>query len=135
MIRRGLIGALCIALALGVAVWGEVYLQSSAQSLLSALEVPPDAPAEALFAAAEDAVSVWQKIAPVVGALVKHMDADGLAVQFAALSRWAAAKDETFTAYYLRLCCAGARQLADAARLKWENVLYINKIFVKSIYF
>ncbi len=129
MTKRAIVGALCILAALTLGVWGEVYLRGASEKLLAAAALPPHPTEEQLFSAAGNAVALWQNEAPLLGALVKHSDADALAGIFFRLRQWRDAGDAVNTEKCLRECCAALRALLAGERLMLENVLLINAKF------
>ena len=135
MIKRTLVGFLCVLLALLLGAGGEWYLRSSARALTQVL-TPQSEGATDVITAAENAVQTWEQRQLLMGVILKHSDADALAKQFSQLAFYAAARDAERCASQLALCETEVRVLLAGERFSWENVLHINgKKFLKKLYF
>ena len=123
MTRRLFCGLLCIVLALLLGVSGEVYLRTAANRLLDALQPPPDADETAIFETAAQAVETWDSLEKLLGAIIKHSDADALGVLFEQLRSGTENRDLNATEQSLADCAAQTRVLLAGERLRWENIL------------
>ncbi len=123
MTRRLFCGLLCIVLALLLGVSGEVYLRTAANRLLDALQPPPDAGETAIFETAAQAVEAWDSLEKLLGAIIKHSDADALGVLFEQLRSGTENRDLGLTEQSLADCAAQTRVLLAGERLRWENIL------------
>lgn len=123
MTRRLFCGLLCIVLALLLGVSGEVYLRTAANRLLDALQPPPDAGETEIFETAAQAVEAWDSLEKLLGAIIKHSDADALGVLFEQLRSGAENRDLNATEQSLADCAAKTRVLLAGERLRWENIL------------
>ncbi len=123
MTRRLFCGFLCILLALLLGVSGEVYLRTAANRLLAALQLPPDAGETGVFETAARAVEEWDSLEKLLGAIIKHSDADALGVLFEQLRSCAENRDLQGTGRCLTACVAQTRVLLAGERLCWENIL------------
>ena len=136
MIRRSVVGMICLLLALLIGAGGECYLRGSARGLIDAAAVPSDASAQEVFAAAESAVNVWNSRQLLLGVILKHSDADALGKLFAELSSHLEARSAAACAETLLRCRAEVLVLLEGERFSWENILHINgKKFLKMLYF
>ena len=135
MIKRTVVGFLCVALALLLGAGGEWYLRGSARALTAAL-TPQTEDADGVIDAAETAVRTWEQRRLLMGVILKHSDADALAKQFSQLARYAADRDAERCASQLALCETEVRVLLEGERFSWENILHITgKKFLKKLYF
>ena len=123
MTRRLFCGLLCIVLALLLGVSGEVYLRTAANRLLDAHQPPPDADETEIFETAAQAVEAWDSLEKLLGAIIKHSDADALGVLFEQLRSGAENRDLNATEQSLADCAAKTRVLLAGERLRWENIL------------
>ena len=132
MTKRALMGALCLLLALALGAGGEIYLRSSAAGLLSAARVQENASAEAVFAAAENTVKLWDSRQLLLGVILKHSDADALGKLFLELKQALSARSAARCAAVLEQCRTEVEVLLEGERFSWENILHINgKNFLK----
>ena len=136
MTKRTVVGILCILLAVLLGAGGEGYLRGTARGLLNAAEVPETASAEAVFAAAERTVSLWDGRQALLGVILKHSDADALDKLFLRLRYALDARDAGLCTEALLACRTEVAVLLEGERFSWENVLHINgKNFLKSFTF
>ena len=123
MIRRTVFGAVCILLVLLLGVMGECYLRTAQNDLLSALRPPESNEADEILAAAENAVSVWQKHEKRLSAIVNHADAEALAAQFSYLRQTVDNADAAAAYRLMQNSASLVRILLAGERLAWENIL------------
>ena len=123
MIRRTVLGAVCIALVLLIGVWGEIYLHTVERDLLAALQPPEAADGGAVLSAAANAVSVWRRHEKRVSAIVNHADAEVLETRFAVLRRNVENRDAAAAYRSMQACASLVRILLAGEQLAWENIL------------
>lgn len=127
MIKRTLLGLVCVGLAFALGLGGEGYLRYSARRMTAAADAALAAPAEDLFRMAEAAAAPWVRSEKLLGAIIKHSDADALGKLYLQLLSYAADENAGKTRELLFKCRAEVEILLDGEKVAWYNVLKVEK--------
>ncbi|MBQ7638388.1 MAG: DUF4363 family protein [Clostridia bacterium] len=123
MTKRMIAGALCILTSLAIGVFGWLYLKNAGNELISSAEAALSSGDEEFFSLAEKAASEWDKRDKLVGAIIKHEEADRVDKLYLQLKEYIKEENSETTAFYLRRCVSEIRVILMGEKPGIENVM------------